>query len=229
MSDEQNYAEIAKLDLRGLMEVVEQNPHYLTDSYYRGYDLAILARWEELCIDDENGEAVEKALQDRIKVLEKELSDLKTANANITYFIPKKTTSMSSLEHDGWQACVDEIEYAQEQAFKAAQEAEANKPMPKEPCGLDGPIGPNHCGWCSTCTAPWEHPAAVERAKVLAQAAKSEGEFWSEVATKNQPHAPSESDMCVYCEGWGSVSTGITEAPTTNCNKCDGTGKKVAK
>lgn len=240
MSDEQAYAEIAKMDLRGLMEVVEQNPHYLADPYYRGYDKAILARWEELCIDDEDGEEVVKALQARIKVLEKELDDLKTASANITYYIPKKTCSMSSLEHDGWQACVDEIENAQYEANKAAQDAiDYTQAMPKEPCGLDGPIGPNHCGWCSTCTAPWEHPNAVIRALAMRQTKQSEGDFWSRlgddmgVAPEAKPtpqvEVPSEKDACVVCEGWGSVSTGITEAPTTTCNKCEGTGKKVVK
>lgn len=30
---------------------------------------------------------------------------------------------------------------------------------------------------------------------------------------------------CPVCGGWGTISTGIDEAPSTNCNKCDGTGK----
>lgn len=30
---------------------------------------------------------------------------------------------------------------------------------------------------------------------------------------------------CVACDGWGTISTGIDEAPSTNCNKCGGTGK----
>jgi DnaJ-class molecular chaperone len=30
---------------------------------------------------------------------------------------------------------------------------------------------------------------------------------------------------CAACDGWGTISTGIDEAPSTNCSKCDGTGK----
>lgn len=30
---------------------------------------------------------------------------------------------------------------------------------------------------------------------------------------------------CAACDGWGTISTGIDEAPSTNCKECDGTGK----
>lgn len=30
---------------------------------------------------------------------------------------------------------------------------------------------------------------------------------------------------CPVCDGGGTISTGIDEAPSTNCKKCDGTGK----
>jgi hypothetical protein len=30
---------------------------------------------------------------------------------------------------------------------------------------------------------------------------------------------------CTACDGWGTISTGIDEAPSTSCKKCDGTGK----
>lgn len=29
---------------------------------------------------------------------------------------------------------------------------------------------------------------------------------------------------CPVCDGWGSVSTGIDEAPSTLCKACDGNG-----
>lgn len=40
--------------------------------------------------------------------------------------------------------------------------------------------------------------------------------------------APQAEKACTACDGWGTISTGIDEAPSTNCNKCDGTGKGVA-
>jgi len=36
---------------------------------------------------------------------------------------------------------------------------------------------------------------------------------------------PQAQKVCADCEGWGTISTGIDEAPSTNCNKCAGTGK----
>lgn len=39
--------------------------------------------------------------------------------------------------------------------------------------------------------------------------------------------APEDADEprdCPVCEGWGSVSTGIDEAPSTLCKACDGNG-----
>ena len=34
--------------------------------------------------------------------------------------------------------------------------------------------------------------------------------------------------LCPACQGAGSIETGIAEAPTTLCNKCDGTGARAA-
>ncbi|MNT96993.1 hypothetical protein D3C72_2392140 [compost metagenome] len=45
--------------------------------------------------------------------------------------------------------------------------------------------------------------------------------------------APSSAEQsqtqkaCAACDGWGTISTGIDEAPSTNCKKCDGTGKVI--
>jgi len=36
---------------------------------------------------------------------------------------------------------------------------------------------------------------------------------------------PQVQKACTACDGWGTISTGIDEAPSTNCKKCDGTGK----
>jgi hypothetical protein len=36
---------------------------------------------------------------------------------------------------------------------------------------------------------------------------------------------PAKPKACAACDGWGTISTGIDEAPSTNCKKCDGTGK----
>lgn len=251
--DEQNYEVISKMSLRELMELVETHPHYLADGYYRGYDKAICKRWEELCIVDEDREKNEAALQARVKVLEQELTKLQAANANLTYFIPERPSSMSSLEWDGWNACVDEIKFQQDEARKSGaisftvidEYDDCNLPkkiyqMPKEPCGLPGPIGPSHCGWCSTCTAPWEapkgedHPNPVVLALVEKQAAQSEGEFWSQLADdlgakqvpKVTPNEAEPKKECVACEGWGSISTGIDHAPTTQCRACGGSGMK---
>jgi len=33
-----------------------------------------------------------------------------------------------------------------------------------------------------------------------------------------------EPKDCPVCDGWGSVSTGIDEAPSTLCKACDGNG-----
>jgi hypothetical protein len=45
----------------------------------------------------------------------------------------------------------------------------------------------------------------------------------------DEPPASTESSQaqkaCIACDGWGTISTGIDEAPSTNCKKCDGTGK----
>lgn len=35
-----------------------------------------------------------------------------------------------------------------------------------------------------------------------------------------------DSPFCSKCHGYGTVSTGITEAPTTLCEPCNGTGKE---
>lgn len=40
-------------------------------------------------------------------------------------------------------------------------------------------------------------------------------------------HRKAEDDEpkdCPVCDGWGSVSTGIDEAPSTLCKACDGNG-----
>lgn len=236
-NDQQNYEVISKMSLRELMELVETHPQYLADGYYRGYDEAICKRWEELCIAVEDREKNEAALQDRVKVLEQELAQLQLANGSIIYFVPGRPSSMSSLEWDGWNACVDEIKFQQDEANKKRAEARGT---PMEPCGLPGPIGPNHCGWCATCTAPWEapkgedHPNPVVRALVEKQAAQSEGEFWSQLADdlgakqvpKVTPNEAEPKKECVACEGWGSISTGIDHAPTTQCRACGGSGMK---
>lgn len=39
---------------------------------------------------------------------------------------------------------------------------------------------------------------------------------------------PQAEKACAACDGWGTISTGIDEAPSTNCKKCDGTGKGTA-
>lgn len=38
-------------------------------------------------------------------------------------------------------------------------------------------------------------------------------------------HGEARQKACAACDGWGTISTGIDEAPSTNCKKCDGTGK----
>lgn len=46
--DELEYAKIAKMSTRELLNYVLCHPEYLTDSYYRGYDTAIYKRADEL-------------------------------------------------------------------------------------------------------------------------------------------------------------------------------------
>lgn len=46
--DKAEYAKIAKMSVEELLDYVISNPHYLTDSYYRGYNIAIYERHEEL-------------------------------------------------------------------------------------------------------------------------------------------------------------------------------------
>jgi hypothetical protein len=43
----------------------------------------------------------------------------------------------------------------------------------------------------------------------------------------DEPPASTEKapKACAACDGWGAISTGIDEASSTSCNKCDGTGK----
>jgi hypothetical protein len=44
----------------------------------------------------------------------------------------------------------------------------------------------------------------------------------------DEPPKTQVQKACPVCDGWGTISTGIDEAPSTNCKKCDGTGKGVA-
>lgn len=46
--DEAEYAKIATMNERQLLDYVLGTPELLTDKYYRGYDTAIYARHEEL-------------------------------------------------------------------------------------------------------------------------------------------------------------------------------------
>jgi hypothetical protein len=41
----------------------------------------------------------------------------------------------------------------------------------------------------------------------------------------DEPSKAQVQKACPACDGWGTISTGIDEAPSTNCKKCDGTGK----
>lgn len=40
-----------------------------------------------------------------------------------------------------------------------------------------------------------------------------------------EPPKAQVQKACHVCDGWGTILTGIDEAPSTNCKKCDGTGK----
>ncbi len=42
------------------------------------------------------------------------------------------------------------------------------------------------------------------------------------------PAVSRPQDICTWCEGSGTVATGIMEACSTQCRKCDGTGLKPA-
>lgn len=44
MSDKEEYARIATMSLRELLDYVLAHPEYLTDRYYKGFDTAIYAR-----------------------------------------------------------------------------------------------------------------------------------------------------------------------------------------
>jgi len=47
-TDEYQYTLIAKMSVGELLDYVICHPYYLTDSYYRGFDTAILKRHKEL-------------------------------------------------------------------------------------------------------------------------------------------------------------------------------------
>lgn len=44
------------------------------------------------------------------------------------------------------------------------------------------------------------------------------------MAALKEAGCPLGYDKCPHCDGTGSQSTGITESPTTQCRKCEGTG-----
>jgi len=48
MGDEDEYLKIAAMSERELLDYVIENPNYLIDSYFAGYDTAILNRHAEL-------------------------------------------------------------------------------------------------------------------------------------------------------------------------------------
>lgn len=50
---------------------------------------------------------------------------------------------------------------------------------------------------------------------------ETKAKFEELVAEMKVPEAPKD---CPVCDGWGSVSTGIDEAPSTLCKACDGNG-----
>lgn len=50
--DEVEYEKIQKMDIYELFGYVLCNPEYLSDSYFRGYDTAIIKRAKELGVAD---------------------------------------------------------------------------------------------------------------------------------------------------------------------------------
>lgn len=65
--------------------------------------------------------------------------------------------------------------------------------------------------------ALWLTPGDDPRKQIIA--------FLSGDEPSSSTEKPGTQKACPACDGWGTISTGIDEAPSTNCKKCDGTGK----
>lgn len=72
------------------------------------------------------------------------------------------------------------------------------------------------------------HTASIRLARWLDQDDDPRKQIIAFLSGDEAPSSAEQSQAqkpCAACDGWGTISTGIDEAPSTNCKKCDGTGK----
>jgi len=122
------------------------------------------------------------------------------------------------LEESSLNSVGDVIEHTQEMRDEFRKKIEAALSAPAEACQF-----PQSCTTRCDCDIPDFSPGNGNRARrrVLAiEALKPENQRIVPVL------ATDPFTCCLECFGTGTISTGILEASSTICNKCDGTGRE---
>lgn len=136
-----------------------------------------------------------------------------------------------------WSHSVEHITRLRDELFDAL-ESQPTEPLPCMDCGSKTPDA--HKQTCPEAAAQPADPVAQAIDRKLEEVAASLINSFDQndrltpayvsdcILTHRtlgaEPVAQTEQRPCKHCGGEGAIHTGIDEAPTTQCRKCDGTG-----